>query len=120
MQGAPAGKVANDLAAIVFGAKYEIPKERREIAVDAKILEKYVGDYQLAAPKIVLSFSLENGRLFGLLAGQTKFALSAESETVFFSKDAPVQITFTRDAQGQTTGMIFKQGATVIPAQKIK
>ncbi len=120
VQGAPAGKVANDLAAIVFGAKYEIPKERKEIAVDAKILEKYVGDYQLAAPKIVLSFSLENGRLFGLLAGQTKFALSAESETVFFSKDAPVQITFTKDANGQTTGMIFKQGAAEIPAQKIK
>ena len=88
--------------------------------VDRKILEKYVGDYQLAAPKIVLSFSLENGRLFGLLAGQTKFALSAESETVFFSKDAPVQITFTRDANGQTTGMTFKQGAAEIPAQKIK
>ena len=81
---------------------------------------KYVGDYQLAAPKIIISFALENGRLFGLLGGQSKFALSAESETVFFSKDAPVQITFTKDANGQTTGMTFKQGEAVIPAQKIK
>ena len=120
VQGAPAGKVANDLAAIVFGAKYEIPKERKEIVVDQKILETYVGDYQLAAPKIILRFSLENGRLFGLLSGQTRFALSAESETVFFSKDAPVQITFIKDANGKTTGMTFKQGATEIPAQKIK
>lgn len=120
VQGAPAGRVANDLAAIVFGAPYEIPKEKKEIAVDAKILEKYVGDYQLSEPKIVLNFTLENGRLFGLLAGQTKFALSAESETAFFSKDVNVQITFTKDAQGQTTGMIFKQGGLTIPAQKIK
>ena len=85
-----------------------------------KILEKYVGDFQLAAPKIVLSFMLENGRLFGQLAGQSKFALSPESETDFFSKDVNVQITFNKDANGQTTGMTFKQGEAVIPAQKIK
>lgn len=120
VQAAPSGKIAEDLAAVVFGAAYEIPKERTEIQVDAKILEKYVGDYQLAAPKIIISFALENGRLFGVLGGQSKFALSAESETVFFSKDAPVQITFIKDANGQTTGMTFKQGTTVIPAQKIK
>lgn len=120
VQGAPAGRVAHDLAAIVFGAKYEIPKERVEIRVDPKILEKYVGDYELAQPKIVLSFTLENGRLFAQLAGQSKFALSPESETVFFSKDAPVQITFVKDANGQTTGMTFKQGSAVIPAKKIK
>jgi CubicO group peptidase (beta-lactamase class C family) len=120
VQGAPSGKIANDLSAIVFGAAYEIPKERKEIAVDQKVLEKYVGQYELAAPKIVLNFTIVNGKLFGELAGQSKFALSAESETVFFSKDAPVQITFTRDANGATTGMTFSQGGANIPAQKIK
>ncbi len=120
VQGAPAGRIGNDLAAIVFGAAYEIPKERKEIAVDQKVLEKYVGQYELAAPKIVIGFTLENGKLFGQVGGQSKFALSAESETVFFSKDVNLQITFTKDAQGQTTGLTFKQGGTVIPAQKIK
>jgi CubicO group peptidase (beta-lactamase class C family) len=120
VQGAPAGKIANDLAAIYFGAKYEIPKTRVEIHVDPKILEKYVGDYQLAAPKILLTFTLENGRLFAQIAGQSKFALSAESETVFFSRDAPVEITFNKDSTGRTTGMTFKQGGATIPAQKIK
>ena len=120
VQGAPVGRVANDLAAIVFGAKYEIPKERTEIAVGAKTLEKYVGDYELAAPKIVIGILLENGKLFGQVAGQSKFTLSAESETVFFSKDVNLQITFNKDAQGQTTGLTFNQGGAVIPAQKIK
>lgn len=120
IQGAPAGRISNDLSAIVFGAEYKIPKERAEIAVDQKILERYVGNYELAAPKVVIGFTLENGRLFGQLGGQSKFALSAESETVFFSKDAPVQITFTRDASGATTGMTFSQGGANIPAQKIK
>ncbi len=120
VQAAPAGKIASDLAAIVFGAAYEIPRERKEIAVEPKILEKYVGQYELAAPKIVISFTLENGKLLGQVGGQSKFALSAESETVFFSKDVNLQITFTKDAQGQTTGLTFNQGGTVIPAQKIK
>ena len=120
VQGAPSGKIASDLAATVFGVAYEIPKERKETAVDQKILEKYVGQYELAAPKIVISFTLENGKLFGQVGGQSKFALSAESETVFFSKDVNLQITFTKDAQGQTTGLTFNQGGSVIPAQKIK
>lgn len=120
VQSAPAGRIGSDLSAIVFGADYQIPKERVEIAVDQKLLEKYVGDYELSAPKIVLNFTLENGKLFGNLGGQSKFQLSAESETVFFSKDVNLQITFNKDAQGQTTGMTFSQGGAVIQAKRIK
>jgi CubicO group peptidase (beta-lactamase class C family) len=120
VQGAPAGRIANDLAAIVFDAPYEIPKERKEIAVDPKVLEKYVGQYELSAPKIIINILLENGKLFGLVGGQSKFALSAESETIFFSRDVNLQITFAKDAQGRTTALTFSQGGAVIPAQKIK
>jgi hypothetical protein len=84
------------------------------------LVRKYVGQYELAAPKIVISFTLENGKLFGQVGGQSKFALSAESENIFFSKDVNLQITFTKDAQGQTTGLTFNQGGSSIPAQKIK
>ncbi|MBC7899362.1 MAG: serine hydrolase [Saprospiraceae bacterium] len=119
VQGAPAGKVAGDLATIVFGGAYEIPKERKEIAVDAKILEKYVGQYQIP-PSITISITLENGKLLGQLAGQGKFALLAETETVFFSKDVNAQITFNKDPQGQVTGLTLSQGGGNTPAQKIK
>ena len=119
VQGAPAGKVAGDLAAIVFGGEYQIPKERKEIAVDAKILEKYVGQYQIP-PSVTISVTLENGKLLGQLAGQGKFALLAESETVFFSKDVNAQISFNKDAQGQVTGLTLSQGGGNTPAQKIK
>ena len=44
--GSPApGKVSQDLAAIVFGEKYEIPRERVAIKIDPKILDAYVGQY---------------------------------------------------------------------------
>lgn len=119
VQGGPAGKVAGDLAAIVFGGEYQVPKERKEIAVDAKILEKYVGQYQIP-PSITISVMLENGKLLGQLGGQGKFALLAETETVFFSKDVNAQITFNKDAQGVVTGLTLSQGGGNTPAQKIK
>jgi CubicO group peptidase (beta-lactamase class C family) len=119
-QGAPAGRVSNDLSAIVFGAKYEIPKERKEIAVDAKILEKYVGEYKIDQPSIVISVTFEDGKLLGQVAGQSKFALSPETETKFFSKDVNATITFTKDAGGQVTGLILSQGGGNFPAKKIK
>ena len=120
VQSAPAGRIGGDLSAIVFGADSKFPKERVEIAVERKILEKHVGDYELSAPKIVVNFTLENGKFFGNLGGQSKFQLSAESETVFFSRDVNLQITFNKDAQGLTTGMTFSQGGAVIPAKRIK
>jgi CubicO group peptidase (beta-lactamase class C family) len=119
IQAAPAGKIANDLSAIVFDASYEIPKERKEIAVEPKILEKYVGQYQVA-PNLIITVTLENGKLLGQVSGQSKFALSAESETAFFSKDVNAVITFVKDANGQVTGLTLNQGGSGTPAQKIK
>ena len=119
IQAAPSGKVANDLAAIVFGAKYEIPHERVEIAVDAKVLENYAGQYQIA-PNVVITFTVENGKLTGQLNGQPKFSLFPESETKFFSKDVNAQITFAKDASGKITGLVLQQGGSNIPGNKIK
>ena len=119
LQGSPAGSIANDLAAIVFGAKYEIPQERTEIAVSPKILEQYVGSYQLL-PNVVFSILLENGKLFGQVADQQKVSLVAETETKFFSRDVAVTITFNSDAQGKVTGMTFFQGGANLAAPKIK
>ena len=120
IQGSAAGRVSNDLAAIVFGAKYEIPLERREIALDAKILEKYVGEYKIEQPSVGLTILIENGKLFGQLNGQSKFALAPETETKFFSKDVNATITFTKDADGKVTGLTLNQGGAGFPAKKIK
>jgi CubicO group peptidase (beta-lactamase class C family) len=118
VEGAPSGEIANNLAAIVFGAKYEIPAERKEIQVAAKTLEKYVGQYQLT-PQLVLNVSLENGKLLAQVSTQPKLELFAESETVFFFKTVNAQVTFVVNAQGEVTGLVFRQGGADIPAKKI-
>ena len=119
IQSAPAGPISNNLAAIVFGAEYELPKERKEIALDPKVLEQYVGEYQIGT-NILIAISLENGKLMGQLGGQPKFSLLAETETDFFSKDVNAQILFTKDPQGKVTGFTLRQGGGNNPAKKVK
>ncbi|MCB1023620.1 MAG: serine hydrolase [Acidobacteria bacterium] len=120
IQGSPAGRVSNDLAAIVFGEKYEIARERKIIALDSKVLEKYVGEYQVTQPSIVIKVTLEDGKLLGQVAWQSKFVLLPESETKFFSKDVNATITFETGTNGETTGLMLSQGGANIPAKKIK
>jgi CubicO group peptidase (beta-lactamase class C family) len=118
-QSASGGEIADDLAAIVFGAPYQIPRERTAIRVDAKKLEKYVGLYQVT-PTVTMNVTLENGKLMGELPGQPKFELFAESETVFFMKTLKGQVSFAPDAQGAVTGLTLRLGKNDIPAKKIK
>ncbi len=119
VQGSPVGQIANNLAAIVFGAPYELPKERKAISLDAKILERYVGEYRIGT-NIIVSITLEDGKLMGQLAGQSKFVILPESETEFFSKDVNAQFVFAIGADGKVTGFTLKQGGSSNPAQKIK
>jgi CubicO group peptidase (beta-lactamase class C family) len=119
IQAAPVGEIAGNLAAIDFGAAYEAPREHKSIELDQKILERYVGEYQIGT-NIVIAVTLEGGKLMGQVGGQGKFSLVPESETEFFSKDANAQIVFVKDAQGQVTGFILKQGGADTPAKKIK
>lgn len=118
VEGAPSGEIANSLSAIVFGAKYEIPAERKEVQVAAKTLEKYVGQYQLT-PQLVMKVTLEDGKLLAQVSTQPKLELFAESETVFFFKVVNAQVTFVVNAQGEVTGIVFHQGGSDIPAKKI-
>ena len=118
VEGAPSGEIANNLSAIVFGAPYELPAERKEIQVAAKTLEKYVGQYQLT-PQLVLNVTLEEGKLLAQVSTQPKLELFAESETVFFFKTVNAQVTFVVNPQGEVTGIVFRQGGSDIPAKKI-
>ena len=120
VEGAAAGKIANDLAAVVFGAPYEIPRERKSITVDAKVLNQDVGQYRIASPPIDIVVTRDNERLLAQIAGRLKLALAAESETTFFSRDVTAQVTFLKDAAGQVTGLTLGMGGGDLPAQKVK
>lgn len=108
-----------------FGAPYQLPEERKAIALDARTLEKFVGQYQVAPnslfpPNSVITITTENGKLMGQLNENRKVELFAQSETEFFQKVADVQTTFVVDKQGRVTGMINHLRGLDIPASKVK
>ena len=84
------------------------PQEHKEITVDTKVLDGYVGSYQLA-PTMILAVSRDGGQLSVQLTGQPKFPMFAESERKFFLKVVDAQISFDTDAQGKTTQATLHQ-----------
>lgn len=103
------GQISSDLAAIAFGEKYEIPGTTKEIKVDPKIYDAYVGRYELT-PAMILTVSKEGGRLMAQATGQSAVELFPESETKFFLKVVNAKVTFVKDDKGKVTHLILHQG----------
>lgn len=103
------GKISQDLAAILFGEKYEIPQAKIIAQVDPKIYDAYVGDYQLA-PNFILTVTREGDHLMTQATGQGKIEIFPESETKFFPKVMEASLTFVKDESGKVTHLILNQG----------
>ena len=117
---APVNRIANDLSAIVFGAPYEIPRERQPITLDPGVQAAYVGEYRIESPPLDIVVTQHDGQLLALLAGRLKLALLPESETTFFSRDVSAQITFVKDGAGKVTGLTLRMNGADVPARKVK
>ena len=94
--------------------------EKKEVKVPAKVLQTYVGGYEMA-PGRVLNMTLENGYLYGQPEGQdNRRQLFPESQTKFFLKEGPITITF-KSEKGKVTGLLYQQeGRPDREAKKIK
>ena len=67
-------------------AKPQTPAaERKEVKVPEKVLQTYVGDYDMGQGR-TLQFAFEKGSLWGGPAGDDKSELFATSPTKFFLK----------------------------------
>lgn len=95
-----------------------VAKERKEVAIDPKLLDRYVGRYALA-PTFVIAITREQNRLFAQATAQPRFELFAESDRDFFLKAVDAQITFVTDAQGRATTLILHQNGRDQPAKRI-
>ncbi len=119
VEGAPAGSIANDLSAILFGEEYEMPVMRTEIDVDPAILERYVGRYELE-PGAEAIVTLEDGQLFVQIPGQPPVAIYSESETEFFLRIVDAQVRFLVDEDGEVTGFELAQGGMTLEVPRIE
>ena len=87
------------------------------MTIAPKILDGYVGNYELA-PKFILTVTREGDRLVTQATGQPKVPIFAESEREFFAKAVDAQITFVPDAQGHASELILHQGGRDMHAKR--
>jgi len=96
-----------------------LPAPRKEVALAPGVLDRYVGQYDLA-PGFTVDIVLEGGRLVSLAPGQPKVELFAESETRFFLKAADAEIEFVADASGRVTELVLRQGGMTMRGKRTK
>jgi CubicO group peptidase (beta-lactamase class C family) len=92
--------LAAQLGSLMHGEAVTLMSERREIAVPAAILSKYVGVYDLA-PIGIVTITLEGNHLMAQVTGQGKQPIFADSESLFFLKVVDAQIQFAADGSSQ-------------------
>jgi CubicO group peptidase (beta-lactamase class C family) len=113
-------QICKALTAIVFNEPYQLPKEKKAIALDAAIYQSYAGQYQMEkGPSLVIVF--EEGKLKGKLGNQPYFEMLAEAETRFFIKGMDGDIEFTKEANKVSGVNLSNNGKTLsfrrVPAQ---
>ncbi len=95
------------------------PKEHKEITVDAKLFDGYLGQYQLA-PNFILTITREGDKLFAQATNQPKFPIFPEGEKAFFLKVVDAQITFETDTTGKAVSLTLHQSGRDMPAKRIQ
>ncbi len=94
-------------------------KERHEVKVDAAVLEKYTGRYQLA-PNFILTITRDGDRLYAQATGQPRFEILAEGARDFFFKDFDAQLTFVVDSNDRATSLVQHQNGADHPAKRME
>ena len=89
------------------------PLRRTEVAADSLVLQRYVGEYELA-PTFQITVTRAAARLFIQATGQQRLPIFAESDSTFFLKVVDAQITFGQDR------LVLHQNGQHIPGRRTR
>lgn len=93
--------------------------EAKPVAVDPKTYDAYVGEYEVSS-SFKVSVYKEGNKLMTQATNQPAFELFSEGPDKFFLRAVDAKVSFTRDGQGQVTGLVIRQGGREIPGKKTK
>ena len=91
----------------------------KEIAVDPKAFDAYVGRYELR-PGLVMTMTRDDLHLYTQLTGQPRFEVFASGPREFFLKAVDAQLTFEVGADGRATAAILHQNGRDVRAARIE
>ena len=92
--------------------------EGAAVKVDPKILDTYVGEYEL--PMFTLAVTREGDRLFGQPPGDTKEELVPLSDTEFNVTNVNAKVKFVKDESGKVTHMTVTLDGKDVQGKKTK
>jgi CubicO group peptidase (beta-lactamase class C family) len=95
------------------------PKEHKQVKVNPKLFDGYVGRYELD-PEFILTITRDGDHLFAQGTGQEKAELFPESERDYFLKVVDAEITFVTDSSGRATELILHQNDEDQHAKRIQ
>jgi len=99
---------ADDIGFHLLDPARELTPVRVAVTVDGRVLDEYVGEYELT-PAFVLTIRRTAEGLSVQATGQPEFPIFAESETKFFLRVVDAQLEFVRD-NGAVAAVILHQG----------
>lgn len=98
--------------------RYEQNRPRMEVSIDTSLYTAYAGSYRLQDGPFYVVTAKDN-RLFTRVVGQPDIEIFPESETEFFMKVLPVQVTFVRDNDGKVDALVHHQNGTETPGERV-
>jgi CubicO group peptidase (beta-lactamase class C family) len=93
---------------ISYRTDIPIPEEREAIDIDESILQRYTGNYDMGNG-LTMVISVQDGRIFAQVEGQTRIEIFPASETELFYKAIDADIVFLWNGK-RCTGFEFDQG----------
>ena len=103
-------RLAQDIITMCAGAPVEPRTFSKSFSVDAKVMQQYVGKYQLV-PGFVLTVSVDDGKLMVAATGQPTFQVFARSDREWFYKVVDATLTFVVDKKGKCSSVeLFQNG----------
>jgi CubicO group peptidase (beta-lactamase class C family) len=119
-----ASTIANDVAAITLGEKYETfsvvkPVTLTEQAINA-LAGRYEGGSDFFLPGAVLTLENKNGSLNMIWSSGATVTLVPQSDAKFFDRLFWAGITFVKDQKGDVTHLLYRSGGKDYLAKRVK
>ena len=100
-------------------AQLKPPAVHKEITLEPKTLDRYVGVYQFV-PGITLTVTRDAGQLYVQLTSQGKLEVYPEGEREFFLKVVDAQLSFETDGEGRATTVTLHQNGRDQKAKRVE
>ena len=110
------GYLAKRIAALAIGAPFPEPVA---ISLDPKVLERYVGVYEIDK-ETRRTVTVEGGKLYTQRTGGERLEARPRSETEFFYDNSLTTLRFVVDASGRATEMLMYQDGSEEPERGVR